>query len=1295
MESSVSNRLKALRHRRGLTQADLAKQLSVSFASVSRWENELAAPSRLAVEQIQRMEAEDGATSTEERTMEQGDVPASPVPANPDFSGNSERLRLAVESERLSYGHLFNPAFATETSLIDPLPHQRIAVYEHLLTLPRIRTLLADDAGAGKTIMTGLTVREMLSRRLIRRVMIVAPAGLLGNWERELRTLFSLRFRIIVGGDARASNPFVGPDSNFIIISVDTLLSERVFARLQEATVTPYDFVAFDEAHKLSANREKDLSIRKTDRYLLAESLAGLHSFDPRWSLSWSAQHLLLLTATPHMGRDYPYFCLWRLLEPAVFSTFDAFSSCPAEVRQRYFLRRTKEEMVKLDGSPLYPVRTSDTLSFSLTKGEISEQSLYDRTTAYIQAFYNRARILNRQAAAMAMSVFQRRLASSTYAILRSFERRIAKLDALIGDIQSGKISEDQLKQMQQKANPKDVFEDSTGDEEESVGDREENEVEEDKALGGVVAVSLTELEAERRQLAELRDLAGRVADKGDESKFDKLREIVRDPSFREEKLLIFTEHRDTLDFIARRLEGLGFGGQVARIHGAMDYVKRQEQIEQFRKPASAGGATFMVCTDAAAEGVNLQFCWVMVNYDVPWNPARLEQRMGRIHRYGQKHDKVFILNLVAADTREGRVLKTLLDKLERIRKELGSDKVFDVVGRLFEGVSIKQYMQDALTESGADSSIRAIEGTLTAEQVAALQEKEKSLYGRGGDVRPQLARMRQDLERELYRRVLPGYVRNFVGRAAPHLGLEIVGNLDGYFTLRAAAQASLDPLWTALEEYSPLQRQRMTVVKPQDKDEAIFLHPGEPVFERLRSLVAGKFAEDAARGAVFIDADATSPYMLHFATASVIRRASPELRGLENEELLDTRLVAVKHCLDGAIKTCAAENLLLLRGSSGVPVDAMRFAATAGSSRDRAKDFIVTTISQPMADRHRCEMADALATREQYVLRGFEFQDAELAETRSRLRERAGDGDAKAQKQIDDVRQRQRLLVERRDQATNLLRREPELIVPGEVQMVAHALVVPSSDPADKLQRDTEIERIAMRVARAFEENAGAEVKDVSRPELSRAAGLGDWPGFDLLSVRNRVDDRAIEVKGRADVGNVELSENEWSRACILRERYWLHVVFDCASAAPRLLRVQDPFGRLVTRDRGGVIIEEAEIFRAAEGDPGFSTSAPPKLPPTLAPLFWEHDFQSLNWWDDRDLIASKILAGDDDAATEWLRTKLDDQALARWLVVRGGAGLDPRRLRYWQVVLDLPGNLVDEWVKRLREEPWSKRQT
>ena len=277
-----------------------------------------------------------------------------------DFAATPAVVAAVAEANRLTYGHLFNPAFATEISLIDPLPHQRIAVYEHMLGQSPLRFLLADDAGAGKTIMTGLYLREVFARRLIKRVLVVPPAGLVGNWERELRTLFRLQFRIISGADARTDNPFVGPDSDRLIVSVDTLASERMFARLREAVASgsaPYDLVVFDEAHKLAADREQDFYVRKTDRYRLAETLVGLPPDGPRWELGWSATHVLMLTATPHMGKDFPYYCLWRLLAPDVLATFDAFRAFPEAQRRRHFIRRTKEEMVRFDGQPLYPQR--------------------------------------------------------------------------------------------------------------------------------------------------------------------------------------------------------------------------------------------------------------------------------------------------------------------------------------------------------------------------------------------------------------------------------------------------------------------------------------------------------------------------------------------------------------------------------------------------------------------------------------------------------------------------------------------------------------------------------------------------------------------------------------------------------------------------------------------------------------------------------------------------------------------------------------------------------------------------
>ncbi|MEK7679377.1 MAG: helicase-related protein, partial [Deltaproteobacteria bacterium] len=505
---------------------------------------------------------------------------------------------------------------------------------------------------------------------------------------------------------------------------------------------------------------------------------------------------------------------------------------------------------------------------------------------------YNKAKLLNREAARLAMSVFQRRLASSTFALLRSFERRIEKLDKLTLDAQDGKITPDQLVTLQHRIHEDDdVFESKTADDESSEDGREENERAEEKLLQGVVAVSLADLLAEREYVRRLLNLAREVEHSGQESKFDKLREVLTAPKFIGDKFIIFTEHRDTLEFIVKRLEGMGYTGQVARIHGGMSaqpatqggLSERDRQVEFFRKPVQDGGARFLICTDAAGEGINLQFCWIMINYDVPWNPARLEQRMGRIHRYGQKHDPVIILNLVAPTTREGRVLKVLLDKLEKIRQELQSDKVYDCIGRMFEGVSIKQYMELAVMQD-AETVARELDGKLTKEQVLALAAREKTLYGTGGDVAQELPRLRTSLEREVYFRLLPGYVRQYIQQAAPLAGLEIDGDMDGIFSFRPVRAGAIDPLLPVLQFYPENAWESLSVVRPLDRKDTIWLHPGEPVFERFRSMVSDRLADEGRRGAIFIDPSTERPYLFHLALLSIVRKADPDIPELVQE---------------------------------------------------------------------------------------------------------------------------------------------------------------------------------------------------------------------------------------------------------------------------------------------------------------------------------------------------------------------------------------------------------------------------
>jgi len=1173
-----AERIKRLRVEIGITQQSLADRLGVSYATVNRWENEQTRPSRVYWKHLQQLEMR-----VAEESAPYGKQEETP-PAILDFTAKPEIVKVLAEGERLSFGHLMNPAFATEISSIDPLPHQRIAVYDHMLKQPRLRFLLADDAGAGKTIMSGLYIREMLSRRLLRRILIVPPAGLVGNWRRELLTLFNLPFRIVTGPDARADNPFQGDAGDRVIVSVDTLASSRVFARLRETSVVPYDLVIFDEAHKLAADRGNDLRIRKTDRYCLAEAIAGVQSNNGHWRLGWSAHHLLLLTATPHMGKNYPYYALWRLLEPEMLATPDAFDEFPRDQRQSHFIRRTKEEMVYLDGRPLYPKRMSDTLGYELTQGEVSEQNLYDETTDYLRFVYNKAKLLNREAARLAMSVFQRRLASSTYALLRSFERRMEKLDKLIDDIQDGKITTDQMLTFQARLHEDDLLDTTSADDEGDEEHGEAHEAAEDRILQGVVAASLTDLLAEKEQVRDLLDLARKVHDGGHESKFDKLRELLTDSRFSGEKFIVFTEHRDTLEFLVRRLGGMGYTGQIAQIHGGMQYLLREEEVERFRKPMDEGGARFLICTDAAGEGINLQFCWIMINYDVPWNPARLEQRMGRIHRYGQKHDPVVITNLVAPSTREGKVLKVLLDKLEKIRKELQSDKVFDCIGRIFDGVSIKRYMELAVTED-VDAVARQLDGRLTKEQIEALAKREKSLYGAGGDVAKDLPRLRANMEQEVYFRLLPGYIRQYIQQAAPLLDIEIDGDMDGVFSLRPLRFGAMDPLFPVLELYPEKSRDNFSVARPSDRKDLIWLHPGEPVFERFRALATERLADIGTRGAVFIDPSATKPYLFHMALLSVIRRADPELPDLAQEEVLDCRLVGICQEEGAEICVCPVEHLLLLKGGHGLPASAQRLAVAATEQKELARAFLAERIARGMALDRKKALADSVPEREGFIRRGFDYQETELAVARAKHSDKARSGNRKAMEALEEVKRQQRELAARRHNALAVLRREPDLIAPGEVTFVAHALVVPSSDPADIEQHDTNVEMVAMQLAQAFEEAAGAKVLDVHTPELARLAGLPDNPGFDLLSIRPGNEKRSIEVKGRATTGDIEVSANEWAKACNMRQDYWLYAVYNCATPNPRLARVQDPFGNLLAKAKGSVLVSHAQVAKAEVG--------------------------------------------------------------------------------------------------------------
>jgi len=799
------------------------------------------------------------------------------------FQGDPETVRLVAEAYRLQHAYLFNPVFATETSLIDLLPHQLAAVYgvpptdDHpqgqpgMLDHPRLRFLLADDAGAGKTIMAGLVIREMLLRRLVQRVLVAAPAGLVGNWEAELRRLFGLRFRILSGGDVTdIYNPLDDPRNNLAIVSVDTLARERMYTAYESAT--PYDLVIFDEAHKLSAWRESDMTVSKSLRYRAAEMVAR------------QGRHLLLMTATPHMGKDDPYYLLWQLLEPELFSTPEALQRLSRPQRQRYILRRMKEEMVHFDGTTIYPPRDSNTVEYPLNKQELE---LYDRVTVYCQTHYDRAKLRNRSAAGLAMSILQRRLASSTLAMFRSLQRREQKLAQALRDLESGLLSQEEWEARQRDLPAEDIRDQKTADEEEVIEGLEESERQDEEIAAATDAVTVEELRAELSEVKELVRLAQDVYDLRRESKFEKLWEALE--LYPDTKVLIFTEFRDTLEFLLGRLEGKGLTGRLARIHGGMNYKKRGEQVTFFHDPE---GARIMVATDAAGEGINLQFCWLLINYDIPWNPARLEQRMGRVHRYKQEHP-VLLLNVVASDTREGRVIKVLLEKLQRIREELGSDKVFDVIGHRFSDRPLQDLIFQAVVEGREKETVAELERTLTKEQVQRTLEQQRRKV-EIAEVRAVLDALNQQREIAEMRRLVPAYVRGFFELAAPKVGVTVRGNIEDIFSLDPCPEG----VRRALETYPLAIRDKLTFERELatpgwgSEPKAIYLYPGEPVFETVMDLFLGRYEPEATRGAVYLDAESEEPYLFYLGRVSLLR--GPESSGGETEGVPEVRVSGI-----------------------------------------------------------------------------------------------------------------------------------------------------------------------------------------------------------------------------------------------------------------------------------------------------------------------------------------------------------------------------------------------------------------
>lgn len=1085
------------------------------------------------------------------------------------FRAEPEIVRLLAEAHRIEHAYLFNSLFTTETSLIDLLPHQLAAVYgvpafdgeparPGMLDMPRLRFLLADDAGAGKTIMAGLLIREMLLRRLATRILVVSPAGLVGNWRRELDVLFRLRFRVLSGTDFNDDdNPFADGRHDLAIISLDTLWREK--ARAAYLAAAPYDLVIFDEAHKLAAAYAGDRTLERTNRYEMAEQIA------------LQGRHLLLMTATPHMGKDDPYYLLWRLLEPDLLSTKGAFDVLSNSRRRHYLLRRMKEEMVRFEGTPIFPPRTSDTVDYPLRQGAEQEQDLYDKVTRYCELHFDRAKTNNRSAAGLAMSILQRRLASSTWAVLKSLERREAKLTALIDHVTVDPAAESALHRSQSGLPGESVLDRKTGDEEETRDGREESELEDEALAGATDARTLDELIAERDEVQALVKLARRVYDQKAESKFEKLWEAL--DAFPDAKVLIFTEFRDTLDFLRDRLEGKGLTGQIAEIHGGMDYKKRDEQAAFFEQ-----GARIMVATDAAGEGINLQFCWLLVNYDIPWNPARLEQRMGRVHRYKQTHD-VLLLNMVSVNTREGRVLKVLLDKLQAIRKELGRDKVFDIIGRQLTNKPLADIIFEATIE-GKEAEAQAELAELDVERArAVLDAQERKVETT--EVRRLLEALRQQKEMAEEKRMMPAYIRRFFQLAAPRVGLTVRGDIEGVFAIAAPPPA----IARELGRYPEALQERLTFDRDQAtpglgrEPRAIYLHPGEPVFEAVVTLFFDAFEPEADRGALFYDPDAGEPSVFYLARTLVVR--DPATGEATEPETVEEAMVGLRRSADGRLAVVPAHLLLTLwPHEPGRPWPELGTAESAIDDVAPAEAYLLEQIAAPALTRLRAAESERVQERVDQLRRAFNLRRVELLSQRRALKEAVDKGVPAAATKLRQCEADLTALDGRAQAAEADVRSAPDRLRLGLPRILVRALILPLPPEEAEARRLIEAEQIALAevIDREMAEGARA-IEDVSDPHRKA--------GFDLKVTRADGSVRYIEVKGRRGRAAVELTENEWRQAANHPDRYWLYVVYDC-EAVPALYRVPDPFSRLVARQTGAMRINASAILAAAEEKEG-----------------------------------------------------------------------------------------------------------
>ncbi|MFZ2361593.1 MAG: helicase-related protein [Anaerolineae bacterium] len=1060
------------------------------------------------------------------------------------FDADARLLRLVSEAQRIRLAYLFDPYLAVHTSQVQPLPHQITAVYEKMLPRQPLRFLLADDPGAGKTIMAGLYIKELIARGDLARCLIVCPGSLVEQWQEELDRRFQLPFDILTNDRleaARSGNAFT--EIPLVIARLDKLARNPDL--VEKVTQVDWDLIVVDEAHKMSATFFGG-EVKYTKRYRLGQALAE------------ATRNFLLMTATPHNGKEEDFQLFMALLDGDRFE--GRFRDGVHTVDVSDMMRRmVKEKLVKFDARPLFPERRAYTVPYKLSD---QEARLYHEVTTYVREEFNRAEALHSNGrmgtVGFALTVLQRRLASSPEAIYQSLRRRRERLER--------RQREAELLARGAGLAAPSFAQPLPGDEDEGLDDyldeipAEELEALEEEVVDEASAArTVAELRLEIDLLRRLEGLAQAVRASGTDRKWEELSRLLQDqeamfdstshdaanPRGRRRKLVIFTEHRDTLSYLSEDIRTLlGRAEAVVTIHGGMLREERRKAQEAFTQDKDT---VVLVATDAAGEGINLQRAHLMINYDLPWNPNRLEQRFGRIHRIGQT-EVCHLWNLVADETREGDVYQTLLRKLEKERATLGG-AVFDVIGQAIAGAELRRLMIEAI-RYGDRPEVRArlmqqVEGALDPQRLTDLIE-EHALAADTMDI-SQVRAIREDMERWEARRLQPHYIASFFKAAFHHLGGTLRERETGRFEIThvPALIRQRDRLVGRREPVMPryeracFDKELINVAgKPSP---AAFLCPGHPLLDAVIDLVLERYRGLMKQGAILKDKASAGEevralfYLEHsIQDARVVeggqrRTVSKRLQFVEmNLSTGEFRDAGAAPYLD--YEPLAADEQALLApvvepllADRTMESQAVSYAISAVVPRHLRE---VRSIREPLIDKTTAAVKERL-TKE---IAHWDHRAMELAIQERAGRTNARINSAKARQRADELQARLTKRMAELQQERQLAALPPTviggaLIVP---QGLLDRLAGQRSSPPSLFARETKrVELAAMAAVMQVERELGYDPKDVGRDNLGYDVESGDRQAEHAGNDPRRL--RFIEVKGRIrGADTVTLTRNE-----------------------------------------------------------------------------------------------------------------------------------------------------------------------